>query len=191
MTYDTVSCNCRSGHHPHVTIQQCNTGTSFWSTVIHWSVAFCVVQETHGSKMAFLDGAPPERLCQPMVDYFTAKGGQLKMNARIKDIVLNSDKTVKELRLADGETVSCRSGGRPLCLRTWPLGNKGDFLSYLHISYKIICSILQCHQKRSWPSARHMRCLVKLLSSNQASAGHLSQASSTPLSAVPCNAVTG
>jgi hypothetical protein len=28
-------------------------------------------QEKHGSKMAFLDGAPPERLCQPMVDYIT------------------------------------------------------------------------------------------------------------------------
>ena len=39
--------------------------------------------------MAFLDGAPPERLCQPMVDHFTAKGGEIKMNARVKDIVLN------------------------------------------------------------------------------------------------------
>ena len=29
------------------------------------------MQEKHGSKMAFLDGAPPERLCQPMVDYIT------------------------------------------------------------------------------------------------------------------------
>ena len=33
------------------------------------------LQETHGSKMAFLDGSPPERwapyiLCQTMVDHF-------------------------------------------------------------------------------------------------------------------------
>lgn len=27
--------------------------------------------------MAFLDGAPPERLCQPMVDYITARGGEV------------------------------------------------------------------------------------------------------------------
>jgi 15-cis-phytoene desaturase len=46
-------------------------------------------QEKHGSKMAFLDGAPPERLCQPMVDHFTARGGSIAMNARVKDIVLN------------------------------------------------------------------------------------------------------
>ena len=32
------------------------------------------LQEKNGSKMAFLDGAPPERLCQPMVDYITARG---------------------------------------------------------------------------------------------------------------------
>lgn len=56
--------------------------------------------------MAFLDGAPPERLCQPLVDYFTAKGGQIKMNARLKEIVLNSDKSVKEIQLTNGETVS-------------------------------------------------------------------------------------
>ena len=27
--------------------------------------------------MAFLDGAPPERLCQPMVEYITARGGEV------------------------------------------------------------------------------------------------------------------
>ena len=32
------------------------------------------LQEKNGSKMAFLDGAPPERLCQPMVDYVTSRG---------------------------------------------------------------------------------------------------------------------
>jgi len=55
--------------------------------------------------MAFLDGAPPERLCQPMVDYFTAKGGQIIMNARIKDIVLNADGTVKHYALTNGQIV--------------------------------------------------------------------------------------
>eukprot|EP01023_Acetabularia_acetabulum_P008106 TRINITY_DN1351_c0_g1_i13.p1 TRINITY_DN1351_c0_g1~~TRINITY_DN1351_c0_g1_i13.p1 ORF type:complete len:565 (+),score=103.18 TRINITY_DN1351_c0_g1_i13:215-1909(+) len=63
------------------------------------------LQEQHGSKMAFLDGAPPERLCQPIVDYFSAKGGQLKMNARVKNILLNEDKSVKGYELVSGEVV--------------------------------------------------------------------------------------
>ncbi|GAX84810.1 hypothetical protein CEUSTIGMA_g12231.t1 [Chlamydomonas eustigma] len=63
------------------------------------------LQEQHGSKMAFLDGAPPERLCQPMVDYFTARGGQIMMNARVKDIVLNPDGSVKHYALTNGQTV--------------------------------------------------------------------------------------
>ncbi len=46
-------------------------------------------QERHGSKMAFLDGAPPERLCQPIVNHCTARGGEVILNARVKDIVLN------------------------------------------------------------------------------------------------------
>lgn len=55
--------------------------------------------------MAFLDGAPPERLCQPMVDHFSARGGQVKFNARIKDIVLNEDGSVKHYALTNGEIV--------------------------------------------------------------------------------------
>jgi 15-cis-phytoene desaturase len=64
------------------------------------------LQETHGSKMAFLDGAPPERLCEPIVEYFKAKGGELQLNARLKEIVLNDDGTVKHFALADGREVT-------------------------------------------------------------------------------------
>jgi 15-cis-phytoene desaturase len=53
------------------------------------------LQEKHGSKMAFLDGAPPERLCQPMVDYITDRGGQVRLNAPLKEILLNDDNTVR------------------------------------------------------------------------------------------------
>lgn len=53
------------------------------------------LQETHGSKMAFLDGAPPERLCQPMVDYVTERGGEVHLNAPLKEIWLNDDNTVR------------------------------------------------------------------------------------------------
>ncbi|AFY70950.1 phytoene desaturase [Thalassoporum mexicanum PCC 7367] len=53
------------------------------------------LQEKEGSKMAFLDGAPPERLCQPIVDYFTAKGGEVRMQTALRKIELNADGTVK------------------------------------------------------------------------------------------------
>ncbi|KAH7431788.1 hypothetical protein KP509_08G066500 [Ceratopteris richardii] len=63
------------------------------------------LQEKHGSKMAFLDGNPPERLCQPIVDYFTGKGGQIQMNARLQKIELNHDGTVKHFMLTNGKTI--------------------------------------------------------------------------------------
>ncbi|MBW4631890.1 MAG: 15-cis-phytoene desaturase [Iphinoe sp. HA4291-MV1] len=53
------------------------------------------LQEKNGSKMAFLDGSPTERLCGPMVDYITAHGGEVQLNAPLKEIVLNDDGTVK------------------------------------------------------------------------------------------------
>lgn len=37
-----------------------------------------IVQERHGSKMAFLDGLPPERVCQPIVDHFKQRGGDIR-----------------------------------------------------------------------------------------------------------------
>ncbi len=53
------------------------------------------LQERYGSKIAFLDGAPPERLCQPIVDYVTSKGGEVYTNAPLKEILLNPDNSVK------------------------------------------------------------------------------------------------
>jgi 15-cis-phytoene desaturase len=53
------------------------------------------LQERHGSKIAFLDGAPPERLCQPMVDYITAGGGKVLTEKPLREIVLNEDGSVK------------------------------------------------------------------------------------------------
>lgn len=53
------------------------------------------LQEKKGSQMAFLDGSPTERLCQPMVDYITERGGEVRLNAPLKEILLNGDGTVK------------------------------------------------------------------------------------------------
>ncbi|MEB3174882.1 MAG: 15-cis-phytoene desaturase, partial [Cyanobacteriota bacterium] len=53
------------------------------------------LQEKEGSKMAFLDGSPTERLCQPIVDYITERGGEVRLNAGLKEILLKEDGTVR------------------------------------------------------------------------------------------------
>ena len=58
------------------------------------------LQEKNGSKMAFLDGAPPERLCQPIVDYITERGGEVHMNSPVKKINLNEDSSVKSFTIS-------------------------------------------------------------------------------------------
>ncbi|KAL3375753.1 hypothetical protein AABB24_006955 [Solanum stoloniferum] len=63
------------------------------------------LQEKHGSKMAFLDGNPPERLCMPIVEHIESKGGQVRLNSRIKKIELNEDGSVKCFILNDGSTI--------------------------------------------------------------------------------------
>ncbi|WAS04745.1 15-cis-phytoene desaturase [Gloeomargaritales cyanobacterium VI4D9] len=52
------------------------------------------LQERYGSKIAFLDGSPTERLCQPIVDYITARGGEVHRLSPLKEYVLNPDQTV-------------------------------------------------------------------------------------------------
>ncbi|MBD2678632.1 MULTISPECIES: 15-cis-phytoene desaturase [Nostoc] len=53
------------------------------------------LQERYGSKIAFLDGSPTERLCNPIVDYIRERGGEVRLNAPLKEILLNPDNTVK------------------------------------------------------------------------------------------------
>lgn len=53
------------------------------------------LQEKNGSKMAFLDGSPTERLCEPLVEYITQKGGEVRLNAPLKEILLNPDNSVR------------------------------------------------------------------------------------------------
>lgn len=53
------------------------------------------MQERYGSKIAFLDGSPTERLCQPIVDYVTERGGEVYTEKPLKQILLNDDRTVR------------------------------------------------------------------------------------------------
>ncbi|MGF1492909.1 MAG: 15-cis-phytoene desaturase [Microcoleaceae cyanobacterium] len=60
------------------------------------------LQEKNGSKMAFLDGSPTERLCQPLVDYITERGGEVHLSAPVKKFLLNSDNTVQGFLMREG-----------------------------------------------------------------------------------------
>lgn len=53
------------------------------------------LQEKNGSKMAFLDGSPTERLCQPLVDYIVERGGEVHLETPIQEFLLNPDQTVR------------------------------------------------------------------------------------------------
>ncbi len=69
------------------------------------------LQERYGSKVAFLDGSPTERLCQPMVDYITERGGEVRLNAPLKEILLNEDNSVRGFLMrglngAEDETIT-------------------------------------------------------------------------------------
>jgi 15-cis-phytoene desaturase len=52
------------------------------------------LQERYGSKIAFLDGAPPERLCQPIVEYVVRHGGEVHTAAPLRQIAVRGDGTV-------------------------------------------------------------------------------------------------
>nr|AFH53815.1 phytoene desaturase [Narcissus tazetta subsp. chinensis] len=64
------------------------------------------LQEKHGSKMAFLDGNPPERLCMPIVDHIQSLGGRAQLNSRLQKIELNPDGTVKHFVLGNGNIIT-------------------------------------------------------------------------------------
>ncbi len=69
------------------------------------------LQERYGSKVAFLDGSPTERLCQPMVDYITERGGEVHLNSPLKEILLNEDNSVRGFLMrglngAEDETIT-------------------------------------------------------------------------------------
>lgn len=64
------------------------------------------LRETNGSRIAFLDGSPTERLCEPLREYIEARGGVVRTDAPVKRILLNDDNSVAGLLLKGGEVVS-------------------------------------------------------------------------------------
>jgi 15-cis-phytoene desaturase len=64
------------------------------------------LQEGAGSRIAFLDGSPTERLCEPAKEYIEARGGQVRTNAPVTRILLNSDDSIAGLLLQGNEVLS-------------------------------------------------------------------------------------
>lgn len=64
------------------------------------------LQETHGSKIAFLDGSPTERLCEPLREYIEARGGIVRTDSPVKRFLLNDDESVAGLLLKGDEVVA-------------------------------------------------------------------------------------
>ncbi len=69
------------------------------SAVVLLTALRAFLQEKSGSKMAFLDGSPTERLCNPLVDYITARGGEVRLEAPLKEILTGDDGTVKGFKI--------------------------------------------------------------------------------------------
>jgi len=63
------------------------------------------LNEDNGLQMAFLDGNQPDRLCAPMRDHIEARGGTVKLNSAVKEIVTNDDGSIKHLELRSGDIV--------------------------------------------------------------------------------------
>lgn len=63
------------------------------------------LNEDNGLQMAFLDGNQPNRLCEPMKQYIETRGGQVRVNSPIKEIVTDQDGSVSHLLLRNGEKI--------------------------------------------------------------------------------------
>ena len=68
------------------------------------------LQETDGSKIAFLDGSPTERLCEPLKEYIESKGGIVRTNAPVQRIITHEEGKDKDsvagLLLKGNEVIS-------------------------------------------------------------------------------------
>lgn len=64
------------------------------------------INEADGSQTAFLDGNQPDRLCKPIADHVSARGGEVHLGTPISSIELNPDNSVKCLKGADGSEIT-------------------------------------------------------------------------------------
>lgn len=63
------------------------------------------INEANGSQCAFLDGNQPDRLCAPLCEYIEKRGGEVRLNSPVKDIVTNEDGSVNHILMRGGERI--------------------------------------------------------------------------------------
>jgi 15-cis-phytoene desaturase len=64
------------------------------------------LREQKSSKIALLDGAPPERLLEPMIDYIEKRGGEIRTHKNVEEILLDKKDQVKGFRMSSGEVIT-------------------------------------------------------------------------------------
>ena len=65
------------------------------------------INETHGSKTAFLDGNQPDRLCAPMAEHIErVGGGKVITDAPMQEILVDADGNVEGVKMRDGQIMT-------------------------------------------------------------------------------------
>lgn len=65
------------------------------------------INETHGSKTAFLDGNQPDRLCAPMAEHIErVGGGKVLVDTPMQEILVDENGRVEGVKLRNGEIVT-------------------------------------------------------------------------------------
>jgi len=64
------------------------------------------LNEDNGLQMAFLDGNQPDRLCAPMRAHIESRGGEVRLNSPVREILTNEDGSVAGLEMRDGSVVT-------------------------------------------------------------------------------------
>ena len=70
------------------------------TTVFHY-----FARRTSASKLGFLDTSPAEGIFAPIRRHLAAKGAQTRLNARVREVLLDQNEKVSGFLLANGETV--------------------------------------------------------------------------------------
>lgn len=64
------------------------------------------INETHGSKTAFLDGNQPDRLCAPLASHITSRGGSVLVDTPMQEILVDAEGNVEGIKLRNGEVLT-------------------------------------------------------------------------------------
>lgn len=94
----------------------------------------------------------PERICQPMADEIAKNGGEIRTKARLQEIVLNEDETVKHFLMQDGSKIEgdLYVSAMPGLTFLLPMQSHGLFEKWNQIDLSYICESISCSDFRSF-----------------------------------------